>query len=61
MPRLYSTSIAVDVLIKRLICWYVSRRCGGAFHYGPYGDRGSYIARVDEATYHKLTWLEIPK
>lgn len=37
-------------LIHKVICWYL-RRCGGAFHCYPYGERGRYVVLMDEQQY----------
>jgi predicted small secreted protein len=39
--------------LQRLIAWFLGSRCGGAFHNGPYGERGRYVALLTEGQYHR--------
>ncbi len=40
--------------IHRSIRWYL-RRCGGAFHVGPYGSFGNYVKLLSDEDYH---WMK---
>lgn len=36
--------------IHNAIVWYL-KRCGGAFHNGPYGENGKYVALMSDDQY----------
>ena len=38
-------------LLHRFICWYLARRCGGAFHCHAYGPAGRYVQLLTEEQY----------
>lgn len=40
-------------LLHSCIAWYL-RRCAGAFHVYPYGERGRYVVLMDEDAYHRF-------
>jgi hypothetical protein len=42
--------------LHKLIVWYL-RRCGGAFHCYPYGERGRYAVLMTERQYHRYTQI----
>ena len=51
--------------IQEFICWYL-RRCGGAFHSGPYGPFGNYVKLMSDESYHAMkgstfVYLDSPK
>lgn len=46
------------LLLHRAIMHYL-RRCGGAFHHGPYGADGSYVVAMDEAGYADLHYRHL--
>lgn len=43
--------------IHNAIVWYL-KRCGGAFHSGPYGENGKYVALMSDEKYHHYQNLE---
>lgn len=40
--------------IHKFILWYVTKKCGGAFHTGPYGEKGHYIKVFTDNEYGEL-------
>jgi hypothetical protein len=44
--------------LHRLIVWYL-RRCGGAFHHGPYGEQGRYVELMTDAQYSRRNLCEL--
>lgn len=36
--------------IHKIIVWYL-KKCGGAFHSGPYGDNGKYVKLFTDKQY----------
>ncbi len=45
--------------IHKFILWYVTKKCGGAFHTGPYGEKGHYIKVFTDNEYGELQKLLI--
>lgn len=50
--RLYR-KIIHHFIVKYLI------KCGGAFHHGPYGENGRYVALMSDKKYHEYQKIRI--
>ena len=42
--------------ILKFIQWYLIKKCGGAFHINPYGEKGRYVVIMNERQYHNYKW-----